>query len=108
MMSQFVCAYCGAEVPTTPGYEMTAAVRHARDAGHPDAGLRLSRLVRKRAASRRRQRWDALPLHVRGAVALTVLLLAAVLAGWVTDQMKDDQPGHSYEPCTGGFPIRRC
>lgn len=107
-MSRFLCAYCGAEVPTTPGYEMTAAVRHARDAGHPDAGLRLSRPVRKRTASRRRQRWDALPMHVRGAVALTVFLLAAVLGGWIADQVKDDRPGHSYGPCKGGFPVRRC
>jgi hypothetical protein len=111
-MPHFVCKHCGDDVPASPGYEMTAAARHAKDAGHPNLGL-------TRATSGPRQpvpgwvahqrrgggRWSALPVAVRGAVVTGLLLFAGVMGLWIADQAEEPPPSTG---CKGGFPVRRC
>ncbi|MEU3981603.1 hypothetical protein AB0F77_16125 [Streptomyces sp. NPDC026672] len=114
-MPHFVCRHCGDDVPTRPGFEMTAAAQHAKEAGHPNKGVTLATRTGRRPAagwvehrrkpSARRQKWDAYPLHVRGAVALALIALAVIAAVWIDDRL--DGTPNTPPPCHGGFPVRR-
>ncbi|MFD4955190.1 hypothetical protein [Streptomyces sp. NPDC058451] len=104
-------------MPTRPGYEMTAAARHAKEANHPDVGLTLAPEGRprrrplpgwvehQRTPGKWRRRWDALPLNVRATVVVTVWLFALVMGHWFVKQAEEPSP----DPYTGcsGFPVRR-
>lgn len=94
-MPHFKCKYCGEYVPSDPGYELTAVDRHARAAGHPNRGLTMAADAPprpRRSASPARQKWERLPLSVRGAVFFAVLLGAVTLSVALADAVDDDEP----------------
>lgn len=96
---------------------MTVAARHAKEAGHPDVGLTLAPEGEPRrrplpgwvehqgTPGKWRQRWDALPLHVRASVAVTMWVFALVIGMWLVE-LREDPPPDPHTGCSG-FPVRR-
>ncbi|WP_158688557.1 hypothetical protein [Streptomyces pseudogriseolus] len=90
-------------MPTRQGYEMTAAAAHAREAGHPPAGLTLPDrrrrplpgMVDRTGARSRAASWVAAGVVTVLAVTLVVLV-----------GQEDDEEPVRPSLCGRGFPVK--